>query len=680
MSVATICTSRRGSATVAVAALLIMVFTGPAVAQTDSSVQFLNDEPKVVELSDTSDEFTVTVVSSNPDPQATVQLTVVGKAADFLETSTEPTTAAPGAPVPLRVMVTPGAEPSEGQLVAIASDGSLARKDVTLSSPQAGKTMASPPTSLTLRGEQWSPFDRGSKVRSVRIQSDSGPVTGQVTGPNGSALVEVMGRRVSIPDGPRAGEYTGKIDLLPDAEGGEVTLTVQVRHLFIYPLGLLLVSLGVVGLLDRRYRVGRPRRQLEIRLTQIQEQARESHAAAVSRVRGLLPNLPADLLPRVSVDSAKSDLVLDAGRRDALLAWDAALEDGEYEQWKPPDGKALAAYRSYLDSYVKLIENADRLARAIAEYLKSIPDASRTIVEASGVFNQALGALRQQDVHNETELSEAAGRVEESFKAIALAHANYEWARDLLARASKDDKPKLKTLAQRVLQAHNIASLEQLKTELTTASTKQSGQAAARVKAGAALLEVNPEALRMLGRQPVSERSGATPVWLMEVQDSHSVRDWTEISERTVGPMRHADTFIVPATEELVEELLIEGAEPVGWEAVDSSDVELFLATDDSVLANVAAAPASLPPVPKAQPLPVGEPGSKELADQLRRYNVLYTVAASLLVLLSGMSVLYVGDFDFGATWGDYLKVILWGTAVGEGVELTRRFVVVPTT
>jgi len=52
-------------------------------------------------------------------------------------------------------------------------------------------------------------------------------------------------------------------------------------------------------------------------------------------------------------------------------------------------------------------------------------------------------------------------------------------------------------------------------------------------------------------------------------------------------------------------------------------------------------------------------------------------MASGVLVVLSGMSVLYVGNPTFG-TAGDYLTVALWGTALGEGVQLARRLWPVP--
>jgi hypothetical protein len=66
-------------------------------------------------------------------------------------------------------------------------------------------------------------------------------------------------------------------------------------------------------------------------------------------------------------------------------------------------------------------------------------------------------------------------------------------------------------------------------------------------------------------------------------------------------------------------------------------------------------------------------PRLESLREGWRGAELRFKVLSTLLVLLSGISVLYVGKPGFG-TPGDYLAVLLWGTAVGEGVKLARRF------
>lgn len=57
---------------------------------------------------------------------------------------------------------------------------------------------------------------------------------------------------------------------------------------------------------------------------------------------------------------------------------------------------------------------------------------------------------------------------------------------------------------------------------------------------------------------------------------------------------------------------------------------------------------------------------------EVRREDVRFSLIAGILVVLSGMSLLYVGNPMFG-TAGDYLALALWGAAVGEGLQLARR-------
>jgi hypothetical protein len=50
-----------------------------------------------------------------------------------------------------------------------------------------------------------------------------------------------------------------------------------------------------------------------------------------------------------------------------------------------------------------------------------------------------------------------------------------------------------------------------------------------------------------------------------------------------------------------------------------------------------------------------------------------WRLAAAILVISSGITVLYFGNDSFGSL-GDYLGVLVWGTAVGQGLEALRRF------
>jgi hypothetical protein len=63
---------------------------------------------------------------------------------------------------------------------------------------------------------------------------------------------------------------------------------------------------------------------------------------------------------------------------------------------------------------------------------------------------------------------------------------------------------------------------------------------------------------------------------------------------------------------------------------------------------------------------------SETIDREYRREDRRFSVLAGLLVVLSGMSLLYAGNPAFG-TLGDYLAVALWGAAVGEGLQLARR-------
>jgi hypothetical protein len=63
---------------------------------------------------------------------------------------------------------------------------------------------------------------------------------------------------------------------------------------------------------------------------------------------------------------------------------------------------------------------------------------------------------------------------------------------------------------------------------------------------------------------------------------------------------------------------------------------------------------------------------SRRLDALMREEDRRFALASGLFVVASGMSLLYFPNPTFGSA-GDYLSVALWGTAVGEGVQLARR-------
>jgi hypothetical protein len=71
-------------------------------------------------------------------------------------------------------------------------------------------------------------------------------------------------------------------------------------------------------------------------------------------------------------------------------------------------------------------------------------------------------------------------------------------------------------------------------------------------------------------------------------------------------------------------------------------------------------------------PRTIAELDSVAIDREIRTENLRFSLVSGTLVVLSGMSLLYVGDPTFGSP-GDYLTVALWGTAVGEGLHLARR-------
>jgi hypothetical protein len=78
-------------------------------------------------------------------------------------------------------------------------------------------------------------------------------------------------------------------------------------------------------------------------------------------------------------------------------------------------------------------------------------------------------------------------------------------------------------------------------------------------------------------------------------------------------------------------------------------------------------------------PQRLGELDTAAIDRQLRVEGTRFAIVSGVLVVLSGMSVLYAGNATFGSA-GDYLAVALWGTALGEGLYLARQLWPLPVT
>ena len=71
---------------------------------------------------------------------------------------------------------------------------------------------------------------------------------------------------------------------------------------------------------------------------------------------------------------------------------------------------------------------------------------------------------------------------------------------------------------------------------------------------------------------------------------------------------------------------------------------------------------------------PLSEKMSENLEKRLKRLDWTFTLISGFVVVLTGLSVLYLGKASFGSA-SDYASVLLWGTAVDEGLKVARRLV-----
>jgi hypothetical protein len=68
----------------------------------------------------------------------------------------------------------------------------------------------------------------------------------------------------------------------------------------------------------------------------------------------------------------------------------------------------------------------------------------------------------------------------------------------------------------------------------------------------------------------------------------------------------------------------------------------------------------------------ISEKTSKDLQKELRQLDLAFNMITGFIVVVTGLSVLYLGNASFGSL-ADYVGLLLWGTVVDEGFKLARQ-------
>ena len=253
----------------------------------------------------------------------------------------------------------------EGRLVAVGSNGAVARRTVVLAAPRsAGDDL----DEVTIRAWRMWPFSGWFDVDTVMVEGSTGipadgPV-GFVSTPADVAQVVIEGGEFGATGLGQVGEYTGKADLRPGADGGDLALKVLAKDIWLWPLAVLCFGLGVVGLINEYTRRDRPADVLRIRLARLLRYAADDEAASLARLRQAVPKLN-PVAPRIR-GQGNELLLLDTEVAKALDDFSNTVDDLERDRFAA-EGTRWKQLESYLSDYRTLLDRLVDIGKELSK-------------------------------------------------------------------------------------------------------------------------------------------------------------------------------------------------------------------------------------------------------------------------------------------------------------------------
>lgn len=657
------------------AAILVSLLTGafdPTQAAAEPVIQFVEDAPAVFTVNEGGVEpstiTVVVVVTGGPNALATLE--VIGEAATWV--SVEPTGYAmpSNGRVEFQLTIADGAQPAEGVLVATTSEGALARRTLTIATPEVAT--APLPSTLTFNGWHWVPFapvDAQIQAKSnSAFAGHAGGEVGVVSSGNGdTANVVLSGEELSIEGVTLAGGYIGEADFTPDIDDDAVQITVNVRDFWIWPLGLMITGLLVVTMQTKFKVVGAPGRGQRIRLRTLKEEIQQKYQEAIQKLRGVFSD--ADL-PRGVGQTTGEALLFDSLEEGAITSWLTAFDQADRDAWRS-DGASLARIKQLRDSYVSLLQSLCVLGPLYPEIMAHC---GKIGVRKEADESLSVGLLVQllwaPDIADESDLIRLASQVDQIKKPLPfMAQALMYLAREV----DDADEARLRRLQQfsrKLLRRDPDGLLDQaLSTEFRALLDPTQPQPPA-PSAGDALVNALDQLLSQLSQ---GGNAGSPVVAAYAVDPSLA----QEIAAGP-GPMYRIEgadpEYAVAADSESAE--LLERAD---IQRVSAGDVEpdrpvLVVSstpqTDES-LSMVNVTSSSIPPGDFTMPVP-GE-SAKELLAKFQETETWFSLLAGVFTILGGMAAVYFPSPTFGSL-GDYASVLLWGTAFGKGADAVAKY------
>lgn len=575
-----------------------------------------------------------------------------------------------------------------GELVAVGN-GAVARRQISTEfGPADGAAAVG---SLQFAGERIAPFTALVRIPPLEVPNASGrraPAQPHQVGlltSAGGAVAEVVrvGDQFAVRGVEAVGEYTGTVDLLPGRDDGTVQATVRVRDLPAWPLLVLLAGLAVAHALDRYQHRQRPQKLHEGRLARLREQARASERQTGGRLR------------IVARRDESGDYLLDQLIADARAAFHAHMSDAERELWEPGGAK-----------YERLVATVDQFRQLCLEF-KGLQDERDATIFAADLPDQRLisealdrsvvgVALRERAIRSLADLADAQRPLRQGREHHELFDEIYYRIEDLRRHRSEEVRADAERLIEQLL--HGADDLATVDAELRELD-RRVGRGRLQKAPPPDLIPADPGDARPAPLSPPpptpSRLRHALPVLTAAVVATTAVGlvvlslagrptylpspdHGTGAVINEVVPTPTA-TATPPPTPAIPTAPVAAPADPPVYAGLQlsapSTGQALWFGLMMPLLLLLAVGALGWLVVRwrqrRLRPQP-DDPDPRSIESEIRREDLRFSFAAGVLVVLSGMSLLYVGNPTFGSA-GDYLAVALWGAAVGEGFQLARR-------
>lgn len=394
-----------------------------------------------------------------------------------------------------------------------------------------------------------------------------------------------------------------------------------------------------------------------MRLARLLNTATKEEESSLQRLRKNLPTLN-PVVPRIRGQGDES-LLLDSEVQAALDDWSNSLHDTERNEFEPPDGSRWQRLQGYLETYRALLDQlgdiGDGLTRIRIRPRGHWDLTEAPILEPMLALVQGPGGLanaddlRRRKAHADAEAPRLQAILEVQRLLLAV------WG----------NAPALRTEAEAQLRrlwraAGDLAIEKANATDLYDRSQK-----------AATPPSEPPSDLLPVPAARAPARPGGPPAWPQRAVRRRSPRLAAAAGALVlVAALLIAVAFLGQFDYDAPVRPTLDLKEPSAM-AVNLAGLVVLL---------VLGVPAVLIVqrlVRKRDRERLRGEDEVSLRQALRWRDTAYACLSGLLVILSGMSLVYAADATFG-TPGDYLTILLWGTAVTEGLVLAKSLLPSP--